>query len=109
MGETKRIHDCLSAWLVKHGLVHRSLGFDYKGIQTLQIKPEVWHFVAVILYICGCNYLRSKCAYYVALVGMLAGVFHLTQISYDVDQLEEVCIKVFAPKSNPKILLVFYV
>ncbi|GAY57101.1 hypothetical protein CUMW_176830 [Citrus unshiu] len=48
--QTKKIHSCLSAWLVKHGLVHRSLGFDYKGIQTLQIKPEVWHFVAVILY-----------------------------------------------------------
>ena len=39
----------LSAWLVKHGLIHRSLGFDYQGIETLQIKPEDWHSVAVIL------------------------------------------------------------
>ncbi|KAE9617014.1 hypothetical protein Lalb_Chr03g0030871 [Lupinus albus] len=30
---------CLSAWLVKHGLIHRSLGFDYQGIETLQ---RVW-------------------------------------------------------------------
>ena len=41
----------LSAWLVKHGLVHRSLGFDYQGIETLQIKPEDWHSIAVILYV----------------------------------------------------------
>ena len=33
----------LSAWLVKHGLIHRSLGFDYQGIETLQIKPGDWH------------------------------------------------------------------
>ncbi|MBA0648958.1 hypothetical protein Goklo_016579 [Gossypium klotzschianum] len=30
----------LSVWLVKHELVHRSLGFDYQGIETLQIKTE---------------------------------------------------------------------
>ena len=50
----------LSAWLVKHGLVHRSLGFDYQGIETLQIKPEDWHSIAVILYVYGYNYLRSQ-------------------------------------------------
>ncbi|XP_058768569.1 NAD(P)H-quinone oxidoreductase subunit H, chloroplastic-like [Vicia villosa] len=41
----------LSAWLVKNGIVHRSLGFDYQGIETLQIKPEDWHSMAVILYV----------------------------------------------------------
>ncbi|KAI5683715.1 hypothetical protein M9H77_04943 [Catharanthus roseus] len=41
----------LSAWLVKHRLIHRSLGFDYQGIETLQIKSEDWHSIAVILYV----------------------------------------------------------
>ncbi|KAF7848267.1 hypothetical protein BT93_L2149 [Corymbia citriodora subsp. variegata] len=93
----------LSAWLVKHGLVHRSLGFDYQGIETLQIKPEDWHSIAVILYVYGYNYLRSQCAYDVAPGGLLASVYHLTRIEYGVDQPEEVCIKVFAPRSNPRI------
>ncbi|KAL2925249.1 NAD(P)H-quinone oxidoreductase subunit J chloroplastic [Bienertia sinuspersici] len=56
----------LSAWLVKHGLVHRSLGFDYQGVETLQIKSEDWHSIAVILYVYGYNYLRSQYAYDVA-------------------------------------------
>ncbi|KAK3019580.1 LOW QUALITY PROTEIN: hypothetical protein RJ639_003647, partial [Escallonia herrerae] len=57
----------LSAWLVKRGLIHRSLGFDYQGIETLLIKPEDWHStIAVILYVYGYNYLRSQCAYDVA-------------------------------------------
>ena len=40
MGEIKKMQGRSSAWLVKHELVHRSLGFDYQGRETLQIKPE---------------------------------------------------------------------
>ena len=99
----------LSAWLAKHGLVHRSLGFDYQGIETLQIKPGDWHSIAVILYVYGYNYLRSQCAYDVAPGGLLASVYHLTRIAYGIDQPEEVCIKVFAPRWNPRIPSVFWV
>ena len=84
----------LSAWLVKHGLVHRSLGFDYQGIETLQIKPEDWHSIAVILYVYGYNYLRSQCAYDVAPGGLLASVYHLTRIEY-------------SPMAKPRILRVY--
>ncbi|KAM0035335.1 putative NADH dehydrogenase (quinone) [Helianthus debilis subsp. tardiflorus] len=35
------MHGNLSAWLVKHALIHRSLGFDYQGIETLQIKQGI--------------------------------------------------------------------
>ncbi|KAK7234246.1 hypothetical protein RIF29_47051 [Crotalaria pallida] len=99
----------LSAWLVKHGLVHRSLGFDYQGIETLQIKTEDWHSIAVILYLYGYNYLRSQCAYDVAPGGLLASVYHLTRIEYGIDQPEEVCIKVFVPRKNPRIPSSFWV
>ncbi|KAL0646040.1 hypothetical protein Bca4012_044331 [Brassica carinata] len=99
----------LSVWLAKRGLVHRSLGFDYQGIETLQIKPEDWHSIAVILYVYGYNYLRSQCAYDVAPGGLLASVYHLTRIEYGVNQAEEVCIKVFTHRSNPRIPSVFWV
>ncbi|XP_021683960.2 NAD(P)H-quinone oxidoreductase subunit K, chloroplastic [Hevea brasiliensis] len=41
--------------------------------------------------------------------GLLASVYHLTRIEYDIDQPEEVCIKVFAPRKNPRIPSVFWV
>ncbi|XP_059645805.1 NAD(P)H-quinone oxidoreductase subunit K, chloroplastic-like [Cornus florida] len=41
--------------------------------------------------------------------GLLASVYHLTRIEYGVDQPEEVCIKVFAPRRNPRIPSVFWV
>ncbi|RZC63599.1 hypothetical protein C5167_025380 [Papaver somniferum] len=53
-GSQQIIDGRLSAWLVKHGLVHRFLGFDYQGFETLQIKPEDWHSIAVIhMYMIG--------------------------------------------------------
>ncbi|KAL2898543.1 NAD(P)H-quinone oxidoreductase subunit J chloroplastic [Bienertia sinuspersici] len=52
----------LSTWLVKHGLVHRSLGFDYQGVDTLQIKSKDWHSISP--------------------GGLLASVYHLTRIEY---------------------------
>ena len=56
-----------------------------------------WHSIAVILYVYGYNYLHSQCAYDVAPGGLLASVYHLTRIGYDINQLEVVCIKVFFP------------
>ncbi|XP_042528136.1 NAD(P)H-quinone oxidoreductase subunit J, chloroplastic-like [Dipodomys spectabilis] len=41
--------------------------------------------------------------------GMLTSVYHLTRIDYGIDQPEEVCIKVFAPRTNPRIPSVFRV
>ncbi|KAF3485482.1 hypothetical protein F2Q69_00053518 [Brassica cretica] len=109
VGEIKKMQGTLSVWLAKRGLVHRSLGFDYQGIETLQIKPEDWHSIAVILYVYGYNYLRSQCAYDVAPGGLLASVYHLARIEYGVNQAEEICIKVFTHSSNPRIPSVFWV
>ncbi|KAF7069872.1 hypothetical protein CFC21_075445 [Triticum aestivum] len=67
----------LSNWLVKHEVVHRSLGFDHRGIETLQIKAGDWDSIAVILYV--------------------------------YDNPEEVCIKVFAQKDNPRIPSIFWI
>lgn len=99
----------LSDWLVKHELVHRSLGFDCRGIEILQIKTEDWDSIAVISYVYGYNYLRSQCAYDVAPGGFLASVYHLTKIRYGIDKPEEVCIKIFAFRNNPKTPSVFWI
>ncbi|KAK9661501.1 hypothetical protein RND81_O117200 [Saponaria officinalis] len=98
----------LSAWLVKHGLVHRSLGFDYQGIETLQIKPEDWHPL-LLFYMSMVTLSTFSMCYDVAPGGLLSSVYHLTRLEYGSDQPEEVCIKVFAPRTNPRIPSVFWV
>ncbi|WZZ88933.1 hypothetical protein YC2023_117512 [Brassica napus] len=83
--------------------------FKYKSPASSHELPEDWHSIAVILYVYGYNYLRSQCAYDVAPGGLLASVYHLTRIEYSVNQAEEVCIKVFTHRSNPRIPSVFWV
>ena len=36
--EEDRLQNYLSDWLVNHELVHRSLGFDSRGIETLPMR-----------------------------------------------------------------------
>lgn len=66
-----------------------------RRIVTLQIKPEDWHSIVVILYLYNYNYLHSQCDYDVALDRPLAGVYHLTRIVHGTEQ-PELCIKVIA-------------
>lgn len=106
---TSKIYGRLSIWLTKHGLTHRPLGFDYQGIETLQIRPRDWPFLAVSLYAYGFNYLRLQCAYDVEPGGLLASVYHLTKIYDNADQPEEVCIKIFVSRKNPVIPSVFWI
>lgn len=103
------MQDHLSSSLVRHGLIHKSLDLDYQGIETLLIKPEDWHSIVIILYAYGYNYLGSQCVYNVAPKGLLASVYHLTRLEYGIDQPEEVCIKIFVARKNPRIPSIFWV
>ncbi|KAH8970052.1 hypothetical protein BDL97_02G066800 [Sphagnum fallax] len=80
-----------------------------KGVETLQIRSKDWLFIVVALYVYGFNYLHSQCAYDVTPVGLLASVYHFTKVQNDANQPEEVCIKVFVLKQNPKILSIFWI
>nr|YP_010889752.1 NADH-plastoquinone oxidoreductase subunit J [Pyrrosia adnascens]YP_010889839.1 NADH-plastoquinone oxidoreductase subunit J [Pyrrosia hastata]WJJ69600.1 NADH-plastoquinone oxidoreductase subunit J [Pyrrosia adnascens]WJJ69687.1 NADH-plastoquinone oxidoreductase subunit J [Pyrrosia hastata] len=99
----------LSAWLTRHKFFHRPLGYDYRGVEILQIKSEEWLSVAVAPYAYGFNYLRSQCAYDSAPGGYLVSVYHLTQVRDHSDQLEEVCVKIFVPRINPRIPSVYWI
>nr|YP_009549102.1 NADH-plastoquinone oxidoreductase subunit J [Haplopteris elongata]AYW16164.1 NADH-plastoquinone oxidoreductase subunit J [Haplopteris elongata] len=99
----------LSRWLTKHKFPHRPLGYDYKGVEILEVKSSEWLSIAVALYAYGFNYLRSQCAYDATPGGSLVSVYHLTQIRDQSDQPEEICIKVFVSRTNPQIPSVFRV
>ncbi|KAI5671603.1 hypothetical protein M9H77_11967 [Catharanthus roseus] len=64
------------------GEIKKFFGFDYQGVENLQIKSENWHSIAVILHVYAYNYLHSQCTYDVAPGGLLASVYYLTRIEY---------------------------
>jgi len=99
----------ISNWLANKQLPHRPLGFDYQGVEIIEIKPQDWPAVAIALYVYGFNYLRCQFAYDVAPGSNLASVYYLTKISDLADQPEEVSIKIFTPRIQPSIPSVFWI
>lgn len=107
--KNNKVQGRISNWLASNRMPHRPLGFDYQGIEIVQVRPNDWLAVAVALYIDGFNYLRCQSAYDMSPGGQLISVYHLTKIYDKADQPEEVCIKIFLPRENPKVPSVFWI
>lgn len=98
----------ISSWLATKKLENRSLGYDYQGVEVLEVKPNNLSAVALALYAYGFNYLRCQCAYDVSPGGFLASLCYLTRVVDYADQPEEVCIKVLVPRDDPKVPSLFW-
>lgn len=109
LNNSSQMQGRLSAWLVTHGLPHRPLGFDYQGVEMVEVRPDDWPSLAVALYVYGFNYLRLQCAYDVSPGGLLASVYYLTKVQDCADQPEELCIKIFVSRNNPRIPSAFWI
>lgn len=106
----RNIKGIVSNWLNEMNLKHRPLGFDYQGIEIIEIKAEDLISTSLSLYAYGFNYLRSQCAYDVAPGCKLASVYHLTKMSKEPEGLpQEVCLKVFVERESPHIPSVYWI
>lgn len=65
--------------------------------------------LATALYAYGFNYLRCQCAYDMGPGEDLVSTYHLAKVQNNVEQLEEVCVKVFVPRSDPKVPSVYWI
>jgi NADH-quinone oxidoreductase B subunit len=98
----------ISLWLANRKLENRSLGYDYQGVEVLQVRPNNLSAVALALYAYGFNYLRCQCAYDVSPGGSLASVCYLTRMVDYADQPKEVCIKVLVSRDDPRVPSLFW-
>nr|WKT06173.1 30 kDa subunit of NADH-plastoquinone oxidoreductase [Interfilum sp. SAG 36.88] len=107
--DNSSIEGRISSWLATRKLENRSLGYDYQGVEVIQVKPSSLPAVALALYAYGFNYLRCQCAYDVSPGGYLASLCYLTRMVDYADQPEEICIKVLVPRENPRVPSLFWV
>lgn len=103
----------VSRWLEGRGLLSKGLGFDHQGVEMLDVKAEDLIPVCLALNAYGFNYLRNQCGYDSEPGGDLVSVYHLVKMDPDMDQNdsfpEEVCIKVFLPRKDPRVPSVFWI
>lgn len=98
-----------SSWLTSNGFDHEILEPDHLGIELIKVEADLLLPLATALYAYGFNYLQCQGAYDEGPGKELVSFYHLLKIADNVTQPEEVRIKVYLPRENPRVPSVYWI
>jgi NAD(P)H-quinone oxidoreductase subunit J len=98
-----------SKWLTSQGFDHDFEGLDADGIELLKIDRELLLPFATALYAYGFNYLQCQGAYDSVPGGDLVSFYHLVKLTDNADKPEEMRLKVYLPREDPKVPSVYWI
>lgn len=99
----------VSKWLSENGFDHDIMEPDHQGVEILQVEAPFLLPICTALYGYGFNYLQCQGAYDIGPGKELVSFYHLIKLSDNADRPEEVRIKVFLPRENPKVPSVYWI
>jgi NAD(P)H-quinone oxidoreductase subunit J len=99
----------VSSWLTENGFDNEALEADHRGVELVKVEPEFLIPIATALYAYGFNYLQCQGAYDLGPGKELVSFYHLTRVTDNADKPEEVRLKVFLPRDNPKVSSVYWI
>lgn len=98
-----------SKWLTEQGFDHEFLGNDASGVEMIKVDAELLIPFCTALYANGFNYLQCQGGYDAGPGEELVSFYHLTKVSDNADKPDEIRVKVFVPRDNPKVPSVFWI
>lgn len=99
----------VSKWLTQNGFAHDSLESDHLGIEVLKVDRDFLIPFSTALFAYGFNYLQCQAAYDSGPGQDLVSTYHLIKVADNVTDPEEVRVKVFLPRNDPKIPSVYWI
>lgn len=99
----------VSRWLTENGFENESMEPDHQAVEVVKVDRDYLLPLATALYAYGFNYLRCQCAYDSGPGQDLVSVYHLIKMSDNADQSEEVRLKVFLPREDPRVPSVYWI
>jgi NAD(P)H-quinone oxidoreductase subunit J len=99
----------VAGWLKENGFEVESLEPDHLGIEMIKVEPDFLIPLATALYAYGFNYLQCQGGYDEGPGKALVSFYHLVKMSDNGDRPEEVRVKVFLPRENPKVPSVYWI
>ncbi len=99
----------VSRWLAENGFEHELLGEDRQGVPILKVEREYLLPFMTALYAYGFNYLMCQCGYDAGPGEALVSTYHLAKLADNVVRPEEVRVKVFLPRQDPRCPSVFWI
>lgn len=98
-----------SQWLTSNGFDHETLALDHLGVEVIKVEPDFLAPLCTALYANGFNYLQCQGAYDEGPGKPLVSFYHLIKLKSNADKPEEVRVKVFLPRENPKVDSVYWI
>lgn len=99
----------VSSWLQENGFDHELMEPDHQGVEVIKVDREVVLPVATALYAYGFNYLQCQGGYDTGPGGELVSFYHLIKVSDHADRPEELRLKVFLPRDNPRVPSLYWI
>nr|WP_045055519.1 NAD(P)H-quinone oxidoreductase subunit J [Aliterella atlantica] len=99
----------VSKWLTDNGFANEAIAPDRRGTEIIKVDRQVLLPIATALYAYGFNYLQFQCGYDLGPGQDLVSVYHLIKVSDNADRPEEVRVKVFLPREDPRVPSVYWI
>lgn len=98
-----------SKWLTQNGFDHEFIGLDASGVEMIKVEPELLIPFSSALYASGFNCLQCQGGYDLGPGDQLVSFYHLIKVSDNADRPDEVRLKVYLPREDPKVPSVFWI
>jgi NAD(P)H-quinone oxidoreductase subunit J len=99
----------VSQWLTQNGFEHEALAADHLGVEILKVDRDFLIPMSTALYAYGFNYMQCQCAYDQGPGQDLVSVYHLAKLTDNASKPEEVRVKVFIPREDPRVPSVYWI
>jgi NAD(P)H-quinone oxidoreductase subunit J len=99
----------VSQWLTENDFAHESLEPDHEGVEVIKVEPDFLLPLCTALYAYGFNYLQCQAGIDLGPGQQLVSMYHLIKLSDNADRPQEVRLKVFLPRENPRIPSVYWI
>jgi NAD(P)H-quinone oxidoreductase subunit J len=99
----------VSKWLTENEFEHESLETDRSGVEIIKVDRDFLIPIATALYAYGFNYLQCQGGYDAGPGDNLVSFYHLIKLSDNADRPEEVRVKVFLPREDPRVPSLYWI
>jgi NAD(P)H-quinone oxidoreductase subunit J len=99
----------VSQWLTQNGFDHEALAADNLGVEILKVDRDFLIPMSTALYAYGFNYMQCQCAYDQGPGQDLVSVYHLVKLTDNAVKPEEIRVKVFIPREDPRVPSVYWI
>lgn len=99
----------VSQWLTENDFAHESLEADHESVEVIKVEPDFLLPLCTALYAYGFNYLQCQAGIDLGPGQQLVSMYHLIKVSDNADRPQEVRLKVFLPRENPKVPSVYWI